>query len=51
LDEEIKEEEIGEACRTHERREICAKFWLEDLKERDQLEDLGEDGRIILNEF
>jgi hypothetical protein len=43
LDEEPKEEEIGKAYK------ICANFWLQDLKKRDQLEDPVEDGRIILN--
>jgi hypothetical protein len=46
LNEEIKQKEIGEACKTRQGREMCAKFWLQDLKERDQLEDLFEDGTI-----
>jgi hypothetical protein len=28
---------------------MCAKFWLGSLKERDQLQDLGIDGTVILN--
>jgi hypothetical protein len=27
---------------------MCIKFWFESLKGRDQLEDVGIDGRIIL---
>jgi hypothetical protein len=26
---------------------MCKEFWLENLKERDHLEDLGVDGRIL----
>jgi hypothetical protein len=28
---------------------VCAWFWWRDLRERDRLEDLGVDGRIIFN--
>jgi len=31
-----------------ERRDMHTGFWREDPKERDHMEDLGEDGRIIL---
>jgi hypothetical protein len=31
-----------------ERREICIVFWWGSLKERDNLDDLGRDGRVIL---
>jgi len=31
-----------------ERRDMHTRFWCEDPKERDHLEDLGIDGRIIL---
>jgi hypothetical protein len=33
---------------TWNRREIYTKFWWETLKERDHLEDIDRDGRIIL---
>jgi hypothetical protein len=33
---------------TSERRGMCEGFWLEDLKEKDHLEKLVADGRIIL---
>jgi hypothetical protein len=32
-----------------ERRDMQMEFWCEDLKERDHLEHLGVDGRIILD--
>jgi len=39
---------MGGACSTHERREIHI-FWFENLNEREHLEGLGVDGRIIQN--
>jgi hypothetical protein len=40
---------MGGECSTHGgRREIHTKFWSENLKGRDQSDDLGVDGRIIL---
>jgi hypothetical protein len=40
---------MGGACGTYGRQESCIQgFGGEDLKERDRLEDLGIDGRIIL---
>jgi len=36
---------MGRACSTHWTGEKC---WSENLKERDHLEDLGVDGRAIL---
>jgi hypothetical protein len=41
------EGEMGKACDTWERREMNTKFCLENLKGRDDLGDLGIDGRII----
>jgi hypothetical protein len=38
----VKENEMRGACSMH------TKFWLENLKERYHLEDLGVDGNIIL---
>jgi hypothetical protein len=47
---EIKEDEVGGARRTQGGDEKCAqKLWLGSLKGGDHLEDLGVDGRIILN--
>jgi hypothetical protein len=49
LDNQFKENEMGGACSTNGRDEKCVqKFWSENLKGRDHLEDLGVDGRIIL---
>jgi len=40
---------MGRACSTHGRkREMHAIFWLENLKGRDQLEDLGIHGKVTL---
>jgi len=38
---------MGGVCRTNEMKCI-AKFWSENLKERDHSEDLGVDGNMIL---
>jgi len=38
---------MGEACSTYVVEEYAG-FWWGNLRERDQLEDLGIDGRIIL---
>jgi hypothetical protein len=43
----MKEDEMGGACSTQERLEICTKFWSKNLKGRDHSDDLGIDGRII----
>jgi len=40
---------MAEACSTHREKERCVQgFWCGNLKERDHLEDLGIDARIIL---
>jgi hypothetical protein len=44
---QIKEDEMGKACDMHGREEC---LW-GNLKERDHLNDLGTDGRTILNCF
>jgi hypothetical protein len=46
---QIKENEMGGACSTHEgERELHTGFWRGDKRERGSLEDLGVDGKIIL---
>jgi hypothetical protein len=40
--------EIGRACGTYGREENCIECQWENLKEKDHLEDLSVDGRIIL---
>jgi hypothetical protein len=48
------DDEMGEACCTHreekreERRERCTEFWPQNLKERDHLDDLGVEGKVVL---
>jgi len=39
---------VGKHVDIWERAEICTGFWLGNLRERDHLEDLGIDGRIII---
>jgi len=39
---------MGETCSTHENYEIHTEIWSENLKGRDQSEDLGVDGKIML---
>jgi hypothetical protein len=39
---------MGRACSTHGRDEMHTKFWLENMKGRDHMEDLGIDGNLIL---
>jgi len=46
--EKIEKNEMGGACSTYGEGEVCTGFWWGNLRERDQLEDLGLDGRIIL---
>jgi hypothetical protein len=43
-----KKNEMGRACGTYGSQEECTGFCWRDLRERDYLEDLGIDGRIIL---
>jgi hypothetical protein len=46
---QIDKNEMGRACSTcGEREEAYTGFWCGNLKERDNLEDPGLDGRIIL---
>jgi hypothetical protein len=46
---QTKEDVIGGACSTDGRNEKCIGiFWLENLKGKDHVEDLGVDGKIIL---
>jgi hypothetical protein len=45
---QIKDDEMGRAYSMHEGNDICVQIWLESLKGRDHLEDLGIDGQIIL---
>jgi hypothetical protein len=48
-DDQIKDNEMGRACGTYERKKTCIEgFGMENLKERGHLEDPGIDGRIIL---
>jgi hypothetical protein len=39
---------MGGACSMHRRIEMHTKFWSENLKERDHLEYLGVEGKVIL---
>jgi hypothetical protein len=39
---------MGGACSTNVKEEMNTKFWWENLMERDNLEAIGVDGRIIL---
>jgi len=40
--------EMGESCSTYGGRELFTRFWRGNLREREQLENPGVDGRIIL---
>jgi hypothetical protein len=39
---------MGKTCSTYGKKEVCTGFWWGNLRERDHLEDLGIEGRIIL---
>jgi len=39
---------MGGTCNTHGRDEKCTVFWSERLEGRDHLEDVGVDGRLML---
>jgi hypothetical protein len=39
---------MDRTCRTHKRREMHTKFWSENMKGRNRLEDLGVDWGMIL---
>jgi hypothetical protein len=45
---EIKNNEIGGACGTYGGEELHTGIWWRDLGERDHMEDLGVDRRVIL---
>jgi hypothetical protein len=41
-------DEMSQACSTHGSNEMYTEFWSGNLKGRDHMEDLGVDGRIII---
>jgi hypothetical protein len=45
--DQIRKNEMDGACSTYRGGEVLSVFWWGNLRERDQLEDLGVDGRII----
>jgi hypothetical protein len=46
---QMKEDEMGEACSTRQRREIQTGFWWANLKETGHLENPGIEWSIVLN--
>jgi hypothetical protein len=42
----MKEDEVGRACNMHGRKEKHERFWLENLKGGDHIEDTDRDGEI-----
>jgi hypothetical protein len=47
-DDQIKDDRGGGGCSVYEEDEECIKWYVENLKGRDHLEDLSVDGNIIL---
>jgi hypothetical protein len=48
LDDQIKKNEMGRACGIYEGEKRCIQVTVGNLNERDHLEDVGINGRIIL---
>jgi hypothetical protein len=48
-DDEIKDNEMGEACCMHARHEQCTQYWYGNLKREDNVENLAAEGRININ--
>jgi hypothetical protein len=48
LTDEVKETEMCGACGTYRGEDKCIQNFGGELKERDQLEDLGVDGRLLI---
>ena len=46
--DEVKETEMGGACGTYRGEDKCIQSFGGELKERDQLKDLGVDGRLLI---
>jgi hypothetical protein len=46
--DKLKDDVMDRACKTHTHTHTQTKFWWENLKELDRLEDMGIDSRIIL---
>jgi hypothetical protein len=46
-DDQIKKNEMDGACSAYGGEEVLSVFWWGNLRERDHLEDLGLDGKII----
>jgi hypothetical protein len=46
--DQIKSNQMGEASGMNGRQKTCIQGWWGDMRERDHLEDLGADGKIML---